>query len=76
MAFISFLNIQTWKDTEKYGPEKTPYLDAFHAVITSLIFIKILTIEEENNWELAFFDTLLKRNNGKMSIGISEVCTH
>ena len=70
MALTSFLNIQTWKDTEKYGPEKTPYLDTFHAVITSLIFIKILTIEEESNWELAFFDTLLKRNNGKISIGI------
>ena len=70
MALTSFLKIQTWKDKEKYGPEKTPYLDTFHAVITSLIFIKILTIEEESNWELAFFDTLLKRNNGKISIGI------
>ena len=29
-------------NTEKYGPEKTPYLDTFHAVFPSEI-LKILT---------------------------------
>ena len=54
VAFFSFLHVRTWKTFS----------------ITSLIFIKTLTMEEESIRELTFFDTLLKRNNGKTSIGI------
>ena len=31
-----------------------------------------VTIEEESNEELVFFDTLLKGNNGKICIGIED----
>ena len=30
-------------NTGKYGPEKTPYLDNFHAVYTSAVLISIIT---------------------------------
>ena len=53
MKFVPFLNVR-WKRFS----------------ITSTTFLKtlmLLTTEEESNGELAFLDTLLKRNDGKIS---------
>ena len=53
MKFVPFLNVR-WK----------------RFYITSTTFLKtlmLLTTEEESNRELAFLDTLLKRNDGKIS---------
>ena len=53
MMFILSLNVHIWK--------------FFHHIINFHQNIKF-TMEEESNGELAFLDTLLKRNNGEISV--------
>ena len=65
MTFILFLNVRTWKTFS----------------ITSAILINSnqnikFTMEEESNGELAFLDTLLKRNNGEISVLVYRRPTH
>ena len=54
IAVITFLNVRTWK--------------VFFQHINNLHQNIKFTMEDVSNGELAFLDTLLKRDNAKMSI--------
>ena len=51
-----------------YSKLKPTYLEKFFHHSNNLHQNINFTMEEESNGELAFLDTLLKRNNGKISI--------
>ena len=61
MMFILFLNVRIWK--------------FFHHINNLHQNIKF-TMEEESNGELAFLDTLLKWNNGDISVLVYRKPTH
>ena len=62
MTFTLLLNVRNWKTFS----------------IISTIFIKTLSLlwRKESNGELAFLDTLLKRNNGEISVLVYRKPTH
>ena len=62
MTFILLLNVRTWRTF-------------FHHINNLHQNIKF-TMEEESNGELAFLDTLLKRNNGEISVLVYRKSTH
>ena len=62
MTFTLLLNVRTWKTF-------------FHHINNLHQNIKF-TMEEESNRELAFLDTLLKRNNGEISVLVYRKPTH
>ena len=51
-----------------YSVFKRLYLDKFVQHINNLHQNIAFTLEEESNGELVFLDTLLKRNNGEISV--------
>ena len=59
-----------------YSILKRTHLQNFFHHINSLHQNIKFTMEEESNGELAFLDTLLKRNNEQNCIGIQEAYTY
>ena len=59
-----------------YSILKHTHLENFFHHINNLHQNIKFTAEEENNGELAFLDTLLKRNNGKISVLVYRKPTH
>ena len=59
-----------------YSILKRAHLENFFYHVNNLCQITKLTMEEESNGELAFLDTLLKRNNGKISVLVYRKPTH
>ena len=59
-----------------YSILKRTYLGNFFHHINDLHQNIKLTMEEESNGELAFLDTLLKRNNGEISVLVYRKPTH
>ena len=59
-----------------YSILKRTHLEKFFQHINNLHQNVKSTIEEESNGELAFHDTLMKRNNGKISVLIYRKPTH
>ena len=61
---------------EVYSILKCKHLENFFHHINNLHQNIKFTMEEENNGELAFLDTLLKRNNGEISVLVYRKPTH
>ena len=61
---------------EVYSIVKRPHLENFFHHINNLLQNIKFTMEEESNGELAFLDTLLKRNNGEISVFVYRKPTH
>ena len=61
---------------DAYPVLKHTHLNFFFDHINNLHQNDKFTIEEESNVELAFLDTLLKRNNGKISVLVYRKPTH
>ena len=59
-----------------YSILKRTHLKIFFQHINSLHQNIKFTMEEESNGELAFLDTLLKRNNGEISVLVCRKPTH
>ena len=59
-----------------YSTVKNTYLENFFHHINNLHQNIKFTMEEESNGELAFLDTLLKRNNGEISVLVYRKPTH
>ena len=59
-----------------YSILKRTHLENFFHHINNLHQNIKFTMEEESNGELAFLDTLLKRNNGKISVLVYRKPTH
>ena len=59
-----------------YSVLKRTHLENFFHHINNLYQNIKFTMEEESNGELAFLDTLLKRNNGEISVLVYRKPTH
>ena len=59
-----------------YSILKRTHLENFFHHINNLHQNIKFTMEEESNGELAFLDTLLKRNNGEISVMVYRKATH
>ena len=59
-----------------YSILKRTYLDKFFQHINNRYQNIKFTLEEESNGELVFLDTLLKRNNGDISVLVNRKPTH
>ena len=59
-----------------YSILKRTHLENFFHHINNLHQNTKFTMEEESNGELAFLDTLLKRNNGEISVLVYRKPTH
>ena len=69
---------KVWKQfvNEVYSILKCTLLENFFHHISNLHQNTKFTMEEESNGELAFLDTLLKQNNGKISVLVYRKPTH
>ena len=65
-----------WFVDEIYSILKRTHLENVFHHINNLHQIIKFNIEEESNGELAFLDTLLKRNNGEISVLVYRKPTH
>ena len=59
-----------------YSIFKRTYFDKFFQHINNLYQNIKFTLEEESNGELVFLDTLLKPNNGEISVLVNRKPTH
>ena len=48
------------RNTGKYGPEKTPYLNTFHAVLSTLTCLYLFTLTYPNKFSLYYYTNLIK----------------
>ena len=62
------LKVWEWFVDDVYSILKRRHLENFFHYINNCHQIIKFTMEEESNGELTFLDTLLKRNNGEISL--------
>ena len=78
MIFRSSASPKVWERfvDDVYSIVKRTQLENFFHHINNLHQNIKFTMEEESNGELAFLDTLLKRNNGEISVLVHRKPTH
>ena len=78
LQYLRHYTLQVWERFVDgvYSIVKRTHLENFFHHINNLHQNIKFTMEEESNGELAFLDTLLKRNNGEISVLLYRKPTH